>query len=112
MKATIAGLATGLMLAGAPAFADSWKDESGHSWRAASVQQVRHGDNRWERRRSHERHYQPRAHQRDWDRHYHYYRQYQPAPRHRHYYRDHTYGYYAPDAYSSEPSVWFSWTVR
>jgi hypothetical protein len=111
MKATIAGLTAGLMFMGAPAFADSWKDESGRGWRETSVQQVRHGDDRWERRRYQERHYHPRAHPRHWERR-HYYRDYHPAPRHRQYYHDYRYGHYAPEVYSSAPSVWFSWTVR
>lgn len=33
MKLLIAGLAAVLLLAGAPVWADSWKDESGHGWR-------------------------------------------------------------------------------
>lgn len=115
MKLLIAGLATGLLFAGAPAWADN---ERGDGWRGNHRnQQVRHWDNRWER---HDRHFdrrQQHLHRRHWerrferfDRHLHH-----PAPRLRHrdyYYRNYSYGYPAPQAYIDAPSVYFSWSVR
>jgi len=115
MKLLIAGLATGLLFAGAPARADN---ERGDGWRGNHRnQQVTHWDNR---REHHDRHFdrhQQQRHSRHWERHYerfdrHYYR---PAPRLRHrdyYYRSYSYGYPAPQAYIDAPSVYFSWSVR
>lgn len=99
MKLLIAGLATGLFLAGAPAWADSWKDESGHGWRGNG----RHWENRWER---HHGHHERLA--RRWERrHEHFNDRYSyraPATRHYYRYREHSYWYPAP------PSVYFSWS--
>ena len=112
MKLLIAGLATGLLFTGAPAWADPWKDESGHGWRGKqSIQQVRHRDHRSER---HDRHFDRRhnrGHSRHWERNYQRYdrHHYHPWTRHRdYYYRDYAYRYPAVEA----PSVWFSWSLR
>jgi hypothetical protein len=104
MKLLIAGLATGLLAAAAPAWADRGENDG---WRRnASVQQVRHGDHRWDERGwSAHRHYD-RHHRRHWERRYERHdRHYYPRQR-QYYYRDYTYGYSEP------PSVWFSWSLR
>jgi hypothetical protein len=110
MKLLIAGLATGLLFAGAPAWADN---ERGDGWRGNH----RHWDNRWERHGRHFDRRQQHLHRRHWerrferfDRHHHH-----PAPRLRHpdyYYRNYSYGYPAPQAYIDAPVVYFSWSVR
>ena len=40
MKLLIAELATGLLFTGAPAWADPWKDESGHGWRGKLTNRI------------------------------------------------------------------------
>ena len=104
MKLLIAGLATGLFLAGAPVWADSWKNESGDGWRRTHWEQPgRHSENRWER---HHRQHERLA--RRWERrHEHFHDRYYyeaPVRRHYYYYRDYSYSYPAP------PSVYFSWS--
>ncbi|HET9665059.1 MAG TPA: hypothetical protein VFP00_12605 [Burkholderiales bacterium] len=111
MKLMMTGLATGLLLAGAPAWADNDGDDG---WRRnASIQQIRHWENHGDR---HYRYYSerrhPRAQPRHWGRRYDDRRHHRPTPRQRHYYRDYSYGYPAPGAYVESPNVWFSWTIR
>jgi hypothetical protein len=98
MKLLIAGLATGLFLAGTPVWADSWKNESGHGWREIHWEQPRrHAENRWERQeRRWERHHRQRERfARRWERRYeHFNDRYYYAPpvtRHHYYYRDYSY---------------------
>jgi hypothetical protein len=112
MKLSIAGLATGLLLAGAPAWADSWRNDSGHGWRGNSWgPQARHGDQRWERHDWNSGRHHHGRHSRHWDRHYRRHHPY-PAPGygHRHYrYRDYS---YSVPGHVVSPNVYFSWSHR
>lgn len=116
MKLLIAGLAMGLLFAGAPAWADN---ERGHGWRGSHWnRQIRNWDNRWERHDRHfERHHQRRhskhgnrRHFKRFDSHHHH-----PAPRLRHrnfHFRDHSYRHPALGTFVIPPNVYFSWSNR
>lgn len=107
MKLLTAGLATGLLLAGAPVWADSWTNESGRELRAVHWEQSR---GHWER---HHRHRERSA--RHWEHHHrhyghhHYY--WAPPVTRQYYYRDYySYGYPSSEAYITAPGVYFSWS--
>ena len=111
MRLLIAGLATGLLLAGAPAFADSWKDESGRGWRGSGSQHVGHRDHGWGR---HDRHWDRRhhhGHSRHRQRHRHHHHYHQPQLRHHHYHHyPYTYRYPPFAGHVITPNVYFSWS--
>lgn len=104
MKLVIAGIATGLLAATAPVWADTGANDG---WRrTGSIQQTRGWDQRRERHDGNSRRHYDRGRHQHWQRRYERYdRHYYPRQRH-YYYRDYTYGYSEP------PSVWFSWSLR
>lgn len=112
MRLMIAGLATGLLLAGAPAWADAWNDASARGWRGSGIQHAGHRDHRGER---HDRHWNRRPHERHW----------RPHPRfehrhprlrhpyhHHHYSPRYTYRYPPFAGHVITPNVYFSWSSR